>query len=89
MERTLQFSEVLKQGITEITVYSYGYTERNVFGKHFEPFARRRAFIFKIKDGHFVHSWLHFEHPRSEIYWTTNDGIVYCDDPDLWAKADD
>ena len=91
----MAWQEVLQSNHETVIVQSYGYTERNSFSSHFEPFAHLREFKFKIikeYDGYnnlwcyLEHKWLYLEDDESLLNFEEKDGKLYCFDPDLWAR---
>lgn len=92
--KTLTWAEVLESSHNEVIVESYGYTETSSFSSHFEPFKRKRKFVFRIdrdclnEFSSLTHSWLMLEGDESEQTFIEKDGKLYLDDPDLWARPD-
>lgn len=94
----MTWQELLQSNHETVIVQSYGYTERNSFSSHFEPFRHKRDFVFKIERGYnknkqlvpdycyLEHSWLFLEEPEKELSFEEKDGKIYLDDPDLWAR---
>lgn len=88
----MTWKEVLESGVKTVTVLSYGYEERSAFGRHFQPFARKREFPFEIHrfgkdDGYLDHSWLILtENEEDLIYDLLPDGTIVLDDPDLFTR---
>lgn len=82
--------EVINAGFKEVYVIAYGYTEINIFGGHWEPFARKRTFVFRIDPGfnefYLVHKWLYLEEPVDTYEYELKNGKVYLDDPELYAR---
>lgn len=92
--KTLTWAEVLKSSHNKVIVESYGYTERNLFSSHFEPFKNKRQFVFTIgrcdnpKYSMLEHKWLFLEESEDSLQFIEKDGKLYLDDPDLWASPD-
>lgn len=83
----MTWQEVLRKGITQINVLSYGYTEVNSFSSHFEPFRTKRTFKFEVTPFGLRHSWLFLGEDENELYFEQDEnGNVILDDPDLWAR---
>lgn len=82
---TLKLNELVRMGFKEVHVLSYGYESAGIFS-HYEPFGKKREFIFKIvplKSGAYLeHKWLFFINEDEEYYYV-KDGQAYCDDPEL------
>lgn len=96
----VSFNDMVKQvegkSVT-VLVDSWGYTERSIFGGHFEPFKHKRQFTFVLDNFDndlywLTHvsgngSWLMFECEEKESFYFEN-GDWHCDDPDLFARPD-
>lgn len=88
----MTWQEVLESEVKTVTVLSYGYEERSAFGRHFEPFARKREFSFEVHrfgkdDGYLDHSWLILAENEVELtYEMRSDGTIVLDDPDLFTR---
>ena len=87
----MTWKEVLDSNVKTVTVESYGYTERNIFGSHFEPFAHKREFQFEVlefSDGFAIlkHKWLNLEELEEDLFFEQRNGKIYLDDPELWAR---
>ena len=89
----MTWKEVLDSTAKTVTVLSNGYEERSAFGRHFEPFNRKRSFSFEIHrfgkdDGYLDHSWLILAEDEVELsYEMRSDGTIVLDDPDLFTRA--
>lgn len=87
----MTWKEVLESTAKTVTVLSYGYEERPVFGGHFELFKRRKSFSFEIhrfgtNDGYLDHPWLILvEDERTLTFDLREDGTIILDDPELFA----
>lgn len=90
MKEFMTWNDVLASDATHVKVLSYGYMERNCLTSHFEPFANQREFEFKIdrESSSLEHRWLFLEESEDEITFFKENGIIYADDPDLWARPD-
>lgn len=88
----LTWKEVLNSTAKTVTILSYGYEERSVFGRHFEPFAQKREFSFEIHrfgkdDGYLYHPWLILAENEVDLtYDLCSDGTIILDDPDLFTR---
>ena len=83
----MTWQEILRKGITHVNVLSYGYTERNSFSSHFEPFKNKRTFKFEVTPFGLRHSWLFLEEDENELHFEQDEnGNIVLDDPDLWAR---
>lgn len=83
----MTWQEVLRKGVAQINVLSYGYMEVNSFSSHFEPFRTKRTFKFEVTPFGLRHSWLFLEEDEDKLYFEQDkDGNVILDDPDLWAR---
>lgn len=101
-QESVSFKEMCEQvGHNHITVLvdSYGYTERNLFGGHFEPFKHKRQFAFVLdwfddNDPNFWlthvgrggNTWLNFNREDDEYFYQDENGEWHCDDPDLFTR---
>ena len=83
----MTWQEVLRNGITQVNVLSYGYMERSSFSSHFEPFSKKRTFKFEVTPFGLCHSWLFLEEDENELNFEQDEnGNIVLDDPDLWSK---
>ena len=83
----MTWQEVLRKGVAQINVLSYGYMEVSSFSSHFEPFRNKRTFKFEVTPFGLRHSWLFLEEDEDELYFEQDEnGNVILDDPDLWAR---
>ena len=83
----MTWQEVLRNGITQVKVLSYGYEEISSFSSHFEPFSRKRAFKFEVTPFGLHHPWLYLEEDENELYFEQDEnGNIILDDPDLWTR---
>lgn len=88
----MTWKEVLESTAKTVTVLSYGYEERSVFGRHFEPFKKKRSFSFEIhrfeeNDGYLDHSWLILAENEVDLTFDLReDGTIVLDDPDLFTR---
>ena len=83
----MTWKEVLRKGVAQINVLSYGYMERSLFSSHFEPFKNKRTFKFEVTPFGLHHSWLFLEEDENELYFKQDEnGNIILDDPDLWAR---
>lgn len=89
----MTWEEVLNSTAKTVTVLSYGYEERSGFGRHFEPFSRKRSFSFEIhrfgkNDGYLDHPWLILAEDEVDLnYDLREDGTIVLDDPDLFTRS--
>lgn len=90
----MTWQDVLESTAKTVTVLSYGYEERSAFGRHFEPFSRKRSFSFEIhrfgkNDGYLDHPWLILAEDEVDLTFDLReDGIIILDDPDLFARPE-
>jgi hypothetical protein len=94
--KTLTWAQVLKSPHNEVIVESYGYMEKGFFSSHFdhfEPFKRKRQFVFTIDRcknplslSSLNHKRLFLEDREDSLQFIEKDGKLYLDDPDLWAR---
>lgn len=88
----MTWKEVLESTAKTVTVLSYGYEERSGFGRHFEPFSRKRSFSFEIhrfgkNDGYLDHPWLILDEDESTLTFDLcENGRIILDDPDLFTR---
>ena len=83
----MTWQEVLRKGVAQINVLSYGYMEVSSFSSHFEPFKTKRTFKFEVTPFGLHHSWLFLEKDENELYFEQDEsGNIILDDPDLWAR---
>lgn len=91
----MTWKEVLDSTAKTVTVLSYGYEERSIFGKHFEPFSEKKEFSFEIRrfaedDGYLDHPWLILaENEEDLVYEQRSDGTIVLDDPDMFTRCDE
>lgn len=87
----MTWKEVLDSNKDSVIVESYGYTEKGIFSSHFEPFSKKRKFKFDIlkweNGAGLIHDWLFLEDLEDDLFFEERDGVIYLDDPDLWARS--
>lgn len=91
----MTWKEVLNSTAKTVTVLSYGYEERSGFGRHFEPFSRKRSFLFEIhrfekNGGYLDHPWLILAEDEADLtFELRSDGSIVLDDPDMIVRYDE